>query len=458
MRIKMIAPLFLLLFCGTATMAQKGVTDGSRFGHGEDSLTCLKNISIYTEYVKTNNFKDAYTPWKSVFNDAPVAQVSTYTNGAKILRWLIANEKDAAKQKAYFNELMGIYDQRIKYLDVLNTYVRNPYTKGSITALKAHDYYTMGNPDNNVAYAMFKESIDEEKENTDYYIVQEFMESASKKLKTDPNYKEQFIQDYLTSSTLAEALVKANENSTNEKTKEKMKPILKTTKDNVDAFFINSGAASCENLQAIYGPKVAQNKTNLDYLKQVLSVMEMLGCTEEQAYFDAAEAANAIEPTAATAIGCGYMYYKKGNLDKCIEYFDQAISVETDHVKKSDYAYKAATILFSKKQLSRARQYAQKSISLNGNNGNPYILIAKLYASSPNWSDEAALNKATFFLVIDKLHKAKSVDSSVAATANELINTYSRHTPKDSDLFFIGLKKGDSVHIGGWIGESTTIR
>ena len=451
MRTKLIAPLLMLFIGVTASMAQKGVTDGSRFGHGLDSIECLKHISIYTEYVKTNNFKDAYPSWKSVFNDAPVAQVSTYTNGTKILRWFIANEKDAAKKKSYFNELMGVYDQRIKYLDVLNTYVRNPNSKGSIIALKAHDYYTMGNPDNNVAYAMFKESIEAEKDKSDYFILQEFMESATKKLKADPNHKEQFIQDYLFASSTADAAHKAA-------TKEKEKANLKLTKDNIDALFINSGAASCKNLQAIYGPKVAQNKTNLEYLKQVLSVMEMLGCTEEQAYFDAAEAANAIEPTAATAIGCGYMYYKKGNLDKALEYFDQAISLETNVEKKADYSYKASAMLFSKKQLSRAKQYANRSIALNPNNGNPYILIAQLYASSPNWSNEPALNKCTFFAILDKLYKAKSVDSSVAAKANELINTYSRHTPKDSDLFFIGLKRGDKVTIGGWIGETTTIR
>ena len=81
-----------------------------------------------------------------------------------------------------------------------------------------------------------------------------------------------------------------------------------------------------------------------------------------------------------------------------------------------------------------------------------------MYASSPKWSDEAALNKCTFFAVIDKLQKAKSVDESVAEQANELIRTYSGYTPKDEDLFFIGLKKGDAVTIGGWIGETTIIR
>lgn len=62
--------------------------------------------------------------------------------------------------------------------------------------------------------------------------------------------------------------------------------------------------------------------------------MQMLGCTEQEAYFAASEHAHAIEPTSETAIGCGYMYFKKGDLDKCITYFDQAIELEQDPVKK----------------------------------------------------------------------------------------------------------------------------
>ena len=277
------------------------------------------------------------------------------------------------------------------------------------------------------------------------------MDSAARKMKSDEAYKEQFIQDYLFASGVADGALKAA-------TKENDKKLLKVAKDNIDAFFINSGVATCDNLQAIYAPKVEQNKTNLDYLKQVISVMQMLNCTEQEAYFAASEAAHAIEPTAETAVGCGYMYYKKGDMDKCIDYFDQAINLEQDPLKKADYAYKTAAILFSKKQLSKAKQYALKSISLDGNNGKPYILIANMYASSPNWSDEAALNKCTYFAVIDKLQKAKSVDPSVAEEANKLIGTYAAHTPKDADLFFLSLKKGDSVTIGGWIGETTTIR
>ena len=303
MKMKMFTMLCALSLGTTAAFAQKGVEDGSRFGHGEDSIRCLQNISIYSEYVKTDNFTDAYKPWMAVFTEAPLAQVSTYTNGAKILRALIASSKDAAQQKKYLDELMAVHDQRIKYLDGLNQLVRTPTTKGSILGMKAHDYiaFSGANIDINKAYQMVKEAVDLEKAASDYFMFQDLMDISARKLKSDDTHKEQFIQDYLTASDYADEALKAA-------TKERDKKLLKTAKDNVDAYFINSGAASCENLQAIYGPKVSQNKTNLDYLKQVINVMQMLKCTEEEAYFVASEAAHAIEPTAATAAGCGYMY------------------------------------------------------------------------------------------------------------------------------------------------------
>ena len=64
----------------------------------------------------------------------------------------------------------------------------------------------------------------------------------------------------------------------------------------------------------------------------------------------------------------------------------------------------------------------------------------------------------TYFVVIDKLQRAKAVDPTVADKANELISTYARYTPKAEDLFMLGIKAGDRVTVGGWIGESTTVR
>lgn len=452
MKMKMFTMLFAMSVSATTVFAQKGVDDGSRFGHGQDSIRCLSNISIYSENVKVNNFADAYKPWKAVFTEAPLAQVSTYTNGAKILRFLIQNAKDAAQQKTYFNELMAVYDQRLKYLDQLNQLVRTPDTPGEIMAYKVHDYISFAGPsfDVRAAYEMSKKAIDDSKEASQSFALLDFMDLATQLLKKDPNYKQQYIQDYLATAKYAEEAYKAASDA--------KKEAWKSAVDNVNAYFVSSGAASCDNLQAIYGPQVQQNKTNIEFLKQVLNIMQMLKCTEQQAYFDAAEAANAIEPTAATATGCAYMFYKKGDIDKSLEYFEQAMKLESDDLKKSDLAYSVAVIMFKRHQYSQARQYANRALQYNGKDGKPLILIAQMYAASANWSDEAAMNKCTYFAAIDKLQRAKSIDPNIAGEANRLIGQYSAHTPKKEDLFFLGLKPGAAVTIGGWIGETTTIR
>ena len=276
----MLTTLFALSLSVSAAFAQKGVEDGSRFGHGQDSLNCLKNISIYTEYVKTNNYKDAYGPWKAVFTEAPWAQVGTYTNGAKILRGLFAAEKDPAKQKQYFEELMKVYDQRFQYLDKLNTLVKKKASKADIMGDKAHDYFTMGGNDINLAYDMFAEAVNGEKSNLPYYVLMEFVDVSARKVKADESHKEQFVQDYIATSGYA------NE-AYNAATKESTKKNYKTAKDNIDAHFINSGIATCENLQDIYAPQVEANKNNIEYLKQVITVMQKLGCREAEAYFAA---------------------------------------------------------------------------------------------------------------------------------------------------------------------------
>ena len=68
------------------------------------------------------------------------------------------------------------------------------------------------------------------------------------------------------------------------------------------------------------------------------------------------------------------------------------------------------------------------------------------------------MSKCTYFAAIDKLYRAKAVDPSVKKEADKFIASYSTYTPETTDLFMKGYKTGDTVTIGGWINETTTIR
>ncbi len=427
-----------------------GVT--SAFAQTED---CNKNSSISHEAVRAGNFKDAYLPWKEVLKACPTLRYYTFTDGQKILRAFLSEIKDrnSADYKKYFDELMELHDLKIKYIPefIAKGTKLSTSVDGALGA-KALDYIALApKMDVNQAYDWFKQSVDAEKGNSEGAILHYFLDMSLNKLKIDTNHKEQFIQDYLTASEYADDAVTAEPDANKKKA-------LQQVKDNLVAMFINSGTVDCESLQSIYGPKVEANQTDSAYLKKAIAVMKMMKCTESEAYFQASYYMYKINPTADAATGCGYMAYKKGDFDTAIKYFDEALSLESDSEKKAQLCYIVAASLFNSKKLSQARSYLQKAIGFKENFGDAYILLAQLYASSPNWNDESALNKCTYFVVIDKLQRAKAVDPSVADKANELISTYARYTPKAEDLFMLGIKAGDRVTIGGWIGESTTVR
>lgn len=456
MRIKAIIALFALT--SSVAMAQKGVEDGSRFGHGQDSIDCLNNISLYAENVKVKNYAEAYPYWQKVFADAPISQHSIYTNGVVILKNLIAGTKDMAERKKYADELMKVYDQQLQYLDKLNLLRKSPWTDYYVKGEKAHTYITYyPGMDVNKAYEMLSEALNLGKEKNQYYIIGDFMKISTSKFKKEEAHREQLIQDYLTASEIINKIAEAANTSTSSQ-KETLIKAVATTKENVDAYFINSGAADCDQLENIYGPKVEENKDNLEYLKKVVGIMGMLACTESDTYYTASEYAHNIAPTAETAAGCAYRYFKRGEINKSIEFFDQAIELDSTTMGKADYCYKAAVILNSDKQLSRAKSYATRAINYNSHKGAYYILLANIYAAAPRWNDDANLNSCKYFVVLDKLYQAKRVDESVAEEANKMIAAYSTHTPAIEELFFLGYKKGDQVTVGGIINETTTIR
>lgn len=426
-----------------------GVT--STFAQTEN---CNTNSSISHEAVRAGNFKDAYAPCMAVLKDCPTLRFYTYTDAIKILRAFLGDIKDrnSADYKKYFDELMDVYDQEIKYLPEINKKLKTPMNAAKELGKKAIDYMQYApSIDVNMAYGWLKEAAIGTSNDPDGAILHYFLDTSMQKVKVDSNHTDQFFQDYLDASKYADEAIAAE-------TQEKKKEALQAIKDNLVAMFVNSGVADCESLQNIYGPKVEENKTDSVFLKKTIAILKMMKCNESEAYFRASEYMYNIHPTADAAVGVAAMYYKKGDYDTAVKFFDEALTKETDNAKKAEIAYATAAALFQVKKLSQARTFCQKALSFREDYGDPYILLAQMYGSNPNWSDEPALNKCTYFVVIDKLQRAKAVDPSVTDRANELISTYARHTPQTKDLFMLGYKAGDRITIGGWIGESTTIR
>lgn len=453
MKIKVFLLAVGCLLGASAAYAQKGVDTGTQFGSGEDSVRCITNISLFVPYAKAGNYKDAYEFWKIAYEECPAATKDLYLYGTRIVSWEIANEKDATKRDALIDKLMGVYDQRVKYFGD-----DNRYGKDWIVSRKVQDYFQLkgDKADPKVMYDWTKEVIDQFGDKTEILAVSYYMLASNMLLSDNDSHKNVYIQDYLKASSILDAQIAAATAANNAKDVE----TLKAQKAGLDTGFAQSGAADCETLQNLYADRIEQNKGDLPFLKETITLLRRMRCNEIEAYFAAAEYAHALEPTAESAMGLARQAVKKKDYNTAITFFEEAANMETDEAVKADDYYMIALLLFEQNSYSRARQYCQKALEITPNNGNPYLLIGKMYAATAgSIYTDGVLRKTVYYAAVDKFERARQVDSSVAEEAGKLINTYRAHFPSTEEIFMHPeLEKGKSITIGGWIGERTIIR
>jgi tetratricopeptide (TPR) repeat protein len=438
--------LLPLLFGAIAlpASAQKGVEDGSRYGHGEDSIQCIRNLSLYREYVKYDNFHDALGPWRKVFNECPTATQNIYIDGVRMWNAFIDDEKDPVRKAQMMDTLRMIYDQRIKYYK----------QEGSILGRKAvdilrHPEYRQ-NPDIvQEAYGYMNRSLNILKDKSSVAVVATYMTSSLLLFQEGRISDMQVIEDYALTAEILDYQLEHDPGDAS---------LLKVKEAN-DANFIASGAPSCTSLLNYFKPQYEEKKEDLAYLRKAVSFLSALQCEAEPFYTRVAEALYAKEPSAEAAFGLAKLFVTKEQYTKAMGYYQEAIKSEKDPKKKAEYYYQLAYIIYAKmNQPEQARSYALEAIKLKPDWGDPYLLIGDAYAGSKDCFDDEFEKSTIYWAAVDKFAKAKAVDPSVADKANERISTYSKYFPDVETIFFYSLKQGDPYTVGCWINETTTVR
>ncbi len=447
--IKILAATSLMAIPATI-FAQKGVEDGSKYGHGEDSVTCIMNLVQYGDQVKMKNFKDAYEPWKIVFEQCPLAKgVGLYTDGLKIAKALIKTDK--ANRDTYYDFILKIYDQRAKY------YGNNKkYPTSYLMGMKALDMVAYAKDDKAVRSEVVKlleQSLAGSPNTIQPAFLQTYMAQRAAQFADDEVSAEEVVNAYVKCGDLMPKVEAAGG--------EKLKASVATSKDNIEQIFAHSGAADCATLEKIFTPQLAANQGDAAWLKRINKLLGNEDCTDSDLFYATSEALHKISPEASSARGLAKMYLKQSDVEKAISYYDEAINLETDDQLKGKYYYEKALVLFSSNNFAAAKQAAANAAQLRSDWGAPYVLMAKLYASGArNIGEKDYEKKAGYWAAVDKLVKAKSIDSSEAVQkeAADLIRQYSQYFPSKEDLFFEGIKDGSAYHVGGFINENTTVR
>ncbi|MDD2314442.1 MAG: hypothetical protein PHS25_04955 [Proteiniphilum sp.] len=450
---KLLLSGFMAIAMVVGVNAQKSGYDPVKapFGHGEDSVNCRLNLSLMQTSAKAEAYDSALKPWMDVYENCPASSKNIYIYGPRIFKALYGTATDAAKKKEYLDKTLEIYDTRLKYFG-------EDDARGTILAYKVYDYMElMGEKtDQSVVYQWLGEAINEMKGNMSpldaysYYMVASLSQYLN-----DNSKKDQYLKDYFTVVGYVDLAI-AQAKSANDQANA---DYLGMVKDGIVKGFVNSGAGDCKTLTEYYADQVEPNKANKEFLNEVINALGSVGCSETDLYFTASEYLYHLEPSAGAAIGLANKSLRDKDYETALKYYEQAAELETDKSKASDYMMQLAGIFSNQRNFAKAREAANDALNYNPANGEAYILIAQLYASSANnIFSEPEKAGLVYLAAVDKLQKARAVDPSVAAKANSLINRYSAAFMDTETAFMMGFKAGESVFIPGWIGENTTIR
>jgi tetratricopeptide (TPR) repeat protein len=426
---------------------------------------CMTNLSIYVEHVKVKNYAAAYTPWKMVYDNCPGVNRANFVYGKRIINDRIKKSSGAEKD-SNIQSMLALHEASRKYFpkkyplakmmidQVMLRYNHKIIEKGEIydvlgKAFK-EDRANFKNP--RALYLYFSSLVDLHKAGgKDLQEVFDVYDDVTEKIEEE-NIK------------LTNVISKLLPKEENETITAKEKKLLKASTTNSESFGKIAGSidtklgdlADCANLIPLYQKSFDGKKNDVTWVKRAVGRMFNKECTDDPMFKKLFEAQLALDPSADAYVYGGTLKQKAGDTKGAVADFNKAMELETDARRKSDIAYKVATI-YRRGSKSTARSYAQKAINANPSNGKAYLLIANLYATSANQCGETPFEKrAIYWRATDMARKAGRVDPSLRGRANQSAASYSAKAPTKEMIFTAGMA-GKTVSFKCWVGGSVKV-
>ena len=458
--------------------------DATESKYGTDSVACVTNISMYREYFKqweaskwaAESFsEEMVSAWREVFLNCPRASQLVYTNGEKIMDYYIkTNPKD---KDAYIDTLCMLMDTRAKYFPV------DPNTKASqvagIMGRKGMLIYNYNKNRYEEAYNVLKDAVALDPSQLQGAILDKYFQAAVDMVNNNKAEKMTVINVYQELSevlddnikVLAESVMQLEEAKVEaeasgdtdaiagfDKSIEKNEKSIinnKVTKNNIDNLF--QPFASCDDLIKVFSAKMAETPNDVNLLKRITTILDKKDCTDSKLFLEASIKLNELEPSPESAYNLGIKFFKDKKWSDAATFFEQA--TKTENNDRRYRAYRNMAMCYQNMgSFAKARDVARRAAQVDPTAGEPYLIIAQLYADSSKQFSGEIESKAVFWAAVDKCMKAKQIDSSVAERANALIRAYTGAFPSMETIFFNDYNEGQSFNVGGWIGETTTIR
>ena len=432
----------------------------------------INSLSIFSEYVKAKNYDAAYEPWMELRKRNPKFNSAIFVYGERILKHMIKNS--TADQKVnYINDLVNLWEEKREHFpdktplgDILSKSAKLQYDhmkELNMTKLQVYDLFdnayvtdlkTFNNPIN--LYTYFGLTVD---------LFDQGIKSAEELFTKYDEISEKVEIEIKNYTNKVNKLLPENISDTEVELSPKDKKRVSSYNSFLKAYDqISKGMekkvgdrANCDNLILLYDRSYEENKNNGIWLQRALNRLFNKECMDSQLFVKILQQKNMLDPNASTSYYLGIIKAKEGKSSEALEYYNQAIKLESDGYEKAKILFRIATQFKKDGLFSRARSYYMQALKFNPSMGRCYLAIAQMYASSAkNCGSENFTQRAVYWLASKEALKASRVDSKLKKLADQSSRNYLAKAPQKSEIFSSG-REGEIIKVGCWIGRTVKV-
>ena len=423
---------------------------------------CTIAVSLFTEPAKIKNYEGAMPHYDKVITSCPQYSVAVYQYAVKMFEYFI-EQGDQTKIK----DLENAYQLRMKYFpkkskkgDIMADIAQIKYDNGigdKLSQFNAFDLaYKTDEPNfksPKAIYTYFSLVMDLYKDGQkDIQEVFDLYDIIVEKIeKEEGNYAVQ-INKMIEKEEAGQKLSSKDQKKLDGY--EKYLGYYAKIKESVDSKL--GSVADCDNLIPLYEKNFEEKKEDIAWLKSAASRLNAKDC-ETPLFYQLVQQLHSLQPSAASAFYLGRLADRDGNNTDAINYYNQAVELETNLNKAADYTFAIAENYRKRGSYSNARSNYYKVLEQKPSKGICYLRIADMYSKSSNDCGGSVFEKrAINWKAAEMADRAARVDASVAATARATAESYRGRAPSKSDIFAEGMA-GKVITINCWIGGSVKV-
>lgn len=433
---------FILFFiCFTASIITKGqgISWAAQEGVTSDEGKAKEQYTLMTDGSKSKDWESVAKSAKWLIAYNPKIHKSVYQNGTIALRALEKKAKDPTQKAEYQDMVLKFYKMRIenfgqeKYVvkkvgGVAYKYLKD--RKGSLdTLVKIYDK----------EYSIYGKEMPRT-----HTLVMMILACNQKKAgKVDDK---QVLARYDQLMEIVEAgLAKSDAD-------EKAKAKWNKTKQNINSVLESCVEIDCDFVRTNLGSKLKADPNNIKLAKKVMKYMLAGKCISDPLFLVASKTVLAYKPNGVLAKVIATQHMSKKETDSALVYYNKAANIlEADSAKAAIYLT-VGKILNSKGKLGQARDYAYKAAKASSSTASKaYSFIADMYMrSGASCGGSHPVNGRVAYMAAYDMYSRAGNSSGMSRAKSQF--------PSKTDIFTFGMKEGQSMSVGCWIGGSTTLR